>query len=58
MKKLLVILTILLNLPNEEFSIGTASDLKEQLPLSHKLYEDTIKKILTTPDKSYLRTMF
>ena len=46
------------NLPNEEFSIGTASDLKEQLPLSHKLYEDTIKKILTPPDKNYLRSMF
>jgi len=42
----------------KEFSIGTASDLKEQLPLSHKLYEDTIKKILTPPDKNYLRSMF
>jgi len=46
------------NLPNEEFSIGTSSDLKEQLPLSHKLYEDTIKKILTPPDKNYLRSLF
>jgi hypothetical protein len=49
MKKLLVILTILLNLPNEEFSIGTASDLKEQLPLSHNYTKIQLKRFLRHP---------
>jgi len=46
------------DLPHEEFSISTASELEERLPLAYELYEDTVNKILTPPDKNYLRSMF
>ena len=46
------------DLPHDEFTISTPSEVKEQLPLFHKLFEDTIKTIFTPPDKEYLREMF
>ncbi len=46
------------NLPNGEFSISSASELKAKLPLAHKLYVNTVQKILTPPDKNYLKSMF
>ena len=46
------------DLPHDEFTISTPSEVKEQLPLFHKLFENTIKTIFTPPDKEYLREMF
>ena len=46
------------DLPHDEFTISTPNEVKEQLPLFHKLFEDTIKTIFTPPDKEYLREMF
>ena len=46
------------DLPHDEFTSSTPSEVKEQLPLFHKLFEDTIKTIFTPPDKEYLREMF
>ena len=46
------------DLPHDEFTISTPSEVKEQLPLFHKLFEDTIKTIFTPPNKDYLREMF
>ena len=46
------------DLPHDEFTISTPSEVKEQLPLFHKLFEDTIKTIFTPPDKEYLREIF
>jgi hypothetical protein len=38
--------------------ISTVEELKESLPLAYELYKDTVEKILTPPDKSYLRELF
>ena len=46
------------DLPHDEFTISTPSEVKEQLPLFHKLFEDTIKTIFTPPNKDYLRELF
>ena len=46
------------DLPHDEFTISTPNEVKEQLPLFHKLFEDTIKTIFTPPDKEYLREIF
>ena len=46
------------DLPHDEFTISTPNEVKEQLPLFHKLFENTIKTIFTPPDKEYLREMF
>ena len=46
------------DLPHDEFTISTPTEVKEQLPLFHKLFENTIKTIFTPPDKEYLREMF
>ena len=46
------------DLPHDEFTISTPNEVKEQLPLFHKLFENTIKTIFTPPDKEYLREIF
>ena len=46
------------DLPHDEFTISTPNEVKEQLPLFHKLFEDTIKTIFTPPNKDYLRELF
>ena len=46
------------DLPHDEFTISTPTEVKEQLPLFHKLFENTIKTIFTPPDKEYLREIF
>ena len=48
----------LYDLPNDEFTISTPNEVKEELPLFHKLFEDTIKTIFTPPNKDYLRELF
>ena len=48
----------LYDLPNDEFTISTPNEIKEELPLFHKLFEDTIKTIFTPPNKDYLRELF
>ena len=48
----------LYDLPNDEFTISTSNEVKEELPLFHKLFEDTIKTIFTPPNKDYLRELF
>ena len=48
----------LYDLPNDEFTISTPNELKEELPLFHKLFENTIKTIFTPPNKDYLRELF
>ena len=46
------------DLPHNEFTISTANEVKNQLPLFHKLFENTIKTIFTPPNKEYLREIF
>ena len=46
------------DLPHNEFTISTPNEVKNQLPLFHKLFEDTIKTIFTPPNKEYLREIF
>ena len=46
------------DLPHDEFTISTPNEVKEQLPLFHKLFENTIKTIFTPPNKDYLRELF
>ena len=43
---------------NEEFTIGTPSEVKSQLPLGHKLYQDYIEKILSIPNKDNIIALF
>ena len=43
---------------NEEFTIGTSSEISSQLPLGHKLYKDYIEKILCIPDSETMLTLF
>ena len=45
------------DLPHGEFMISTVEELKESLPLAYELYKDTVEKILTPPDKNYLRAV-
>ena len=33
-------------------------DVEAKLPLANKLYVNTVQKILTPPDKNYLKSMF
>ena len=46
------------DLPHNEFTISTPNEVKNQLPLFHQLFENTVKTIFTPPDKEYLREMF
>ena len=43
---------------NEEFTIGTSSEIASQLPLGHKLYKEYIEKILSIPDSSTIKLLF
>ena len=43
---------------NEEFTLGTPSEILTQLPLGHALYENYIAKILTVPSKTFVETLF
>ena len=43
---------------NEEFIIGTPSEITNQLPLGHKLYEDYIEKILSIPNVQKVVSLF
>jgi len=43
---------------HEEFSIGTPSGVETTLPLGHKLYQDTVAKVLSVPDKDVLTSLF
>jgi hypothetical protein len=43
---------------NEEFTIGTSSEIASQLPLGHKLYKNYIEKILSIPDSDIIESLF
>ena len=43
---------------NEEFTIGTSSEISSQLPLGHKLYKDYVEKILNIPDSGTILSLF
>ena len=43
---------------NEEFIIGTPTEIESQLPLGHKLYKDYVEKILSIPDKATITSLF
>ena len=43
---------------NGEFTLGTPSEIKSQLPLGHKLYEDYIEKIFSIPNKGNIISLF
>tara|TARA_B100001059_G_scaffold65398_1_gene61637 strand:+ start:596 stop:1378 length:783 start_codon:yes stop_codon:yes gene_type:complete len=43
---------------NEEFIIGTPSEITNQLPLGHKLYEDYLEKILSIPNVQKIVSLF
>lgn len=43
---------------NEEFTIGTSSEIASVLPLGHKLYKDYIEKILTIPNPETILSLF
>ena len=43
---------------NDEFSIGTSSEIATELPLGHKLYKDYIEKILSIPDSDTIISFF
>ena len=43
---------------NEEFIIGTPSEIKSQLPLGHKLYEEYVEKILSIPNENTINLLF
>lgn len=43
---------------NEEFKIGTPSEIKTQLPLGHKLYKDYVDKIFSIPNKDKIISIF
>ena len=43
---------------NEEFTIGTSSEISAQLPLGHKLYKDYVEKILSIPDSETILSLF
>ena len=43
---------------NGEFTLGTSSEIREQLPLGHQLYVDYVEKILSVPDKNLIESLF
>ena len=43
---------------NEEFKIGTSSEVQAELPLGHKLYKDYVDKILSVPNKDKIISLF
>lgn len=43
---------------NEEFKIGTSSEIQTELPLGHKLYKNYIDKIFSIPNKNKIISLF
>lgn len=43
---------------NEEFTVGTPSEIQSLLPLGHKLYQDYIEKIFSIPDRNIMTELF
>jgi len=43
---------------NSEFTVGTSAEVESKNPLGHKLYLDTVAKILSVPDKDVIRSLF
>ncbi|MDG1846633.1 MAG: hypothetical protein P8J01_09610 [Acidimicrobiales bacterium] len=43
---------------NEEFTIGNSTSVAQSLPLGHKLFEESVSKILSAPDKDLLTKLF
>ncbi|MDA9033874.1 M10 family metallopeptidase C-terminal domain-containing protein, partial [Hyphomicrobiales bacterium] len=43
---------------NTEFTLRTASDIADKLPLAHELYLDTAAKILSRPDEIIIQSLF
>ena len=43
---------------NTEFTLRTASDIANKLPLAHELYLDTAAKILSRPDEALIQSLF
>ena len=45
---------LLIGRPHGEFSLNSADKIKNELPLAHALFSQTVAKIITPPDKSLL----
>ena len=43
---------------NSEFNVGTSAEIQTKNPLGHRLYVDTVAKILSVPDKDVIRSLF
>ena len=43
---------------NTEFTLRTASDIADKLPLAHQLYLDTFAKVFSVPDKTLIQALF
>ena len=43
---------------NEEFTLRTASDIANHLPLGHQLYLDTFAKVFSVPDKTLIQSVY
>ena len=43
---------------NTEFTLRTASDIVDKLPLAHQLYLDTFAKVFSAPDKTLIQALF
>jgi len=43
---------------NSEFNVGTSAEIQTKNPLGHRLYVDTVAKILSVPDKDEIRSLF
>jgi len=43
---------------NEEFIIGTPSEIASQLPLGHSLYTDYVEKIISIPNAESMLGLF
>ena len=46
------------NTGNSEFKLGTSTEIANNLPLAHTLYESTIKEILAKPNETWLKTKY
>ncbi len=46
------------DLPHGEFKISSINQVRTELPIAFELYVDTIEKILTVPDKDFLKSLF
>ena len=42
----------------DEWNITSSSGVKSNLPLGHDLYVDSIQKLITAPDASFLTALF